>query len=45
MHLQYSPPMGKVGAAVARVFGADAETEIREDLRRFKQMVETGQKA
>jgi len=45
VHLQYSPPMGKVGAAVARLFGADAETEIREDLRRFKQMVEAGQKA
>jgi uncharacterized membrane protein len=43
VHLQYSPPMGKVGAAVARLFGADAETEIREDLQRFKQMVETGQ--
>src|SRR3954451_9576874 len=45
VHLQYSPPMGKVGAALARVFGADAETEIREDLQRFKQMIETGQTA
>jgi uncharacterized membrane protein len=45
VHLQYSPPLGKVGAAVARLFGPDAETEIRQDLRRFKQMVETGQKA
>ena len=45
VHLQYSPPMGKVGAAVARAFGADAETEIRQDLQRFKTMVETGQKA
>jgi uncharacterized membrane protein len=45
VHLQYSPPLGKVGAAVARLFGADAATEIREDLQRFKQMVEAGQKA
>jgi uncharacterized membrane protein len=45
VHLQYSPPMGKVGAAVARLFGADAETEIREDLHRFKTMVETGANA
>ena len=45
VHLQYSPPLGKVGAAVARLFGADAETEIREDLRRFKTMVETTQRA
>jgi uncharacterized membrane protein len=41
VHLQYSPPMGKVGAALARLFGADAETEIREDLQRFKTMIET----
>ena len=45
VHLQYSPPMGKVGAAVARLFGADAETEIRADLHRFKTMIETGQTA
>jgi len=41
VHLQYSPPGGKVGAAIAKLFGADAETEIREDLRRFKDLVET----
>lgn len=45
VRLQYSPPGGKVGAAVARVFGRDAETEIREDLRRFKQLVEAGEVA
>jgi uncharacterized membrane protein len=45
VHLQYSPPLGKVGAAVAKIFGADAETEIREDLQRFKQTVESGLKA
>ena len=43
VHLQYSPPGGKIGAAVARLFGRDAETEIREDLRRFKQLVEAGE--
>ena len=43
VNLQYSPPGGKVGAAVARLFGRDAETEIREDLRRFKQIVEAGE--
>jgi uncharacterized membrane protein len=40
VHLQYSPPGGRVGAALARLFGADAETEIREDLGRFKQLLE-----
>lgn len=43
VHLQYSPPGGKVGATIARLFGKDAETEIREDLRRFKQLIETGE--
>jgi len=45
VHLQYSPPGGKVGAAVAKLFGRDAATEIREDLRRFKQLVEAGEVA
>jgi uncharacterized membrane protein len=43
VHLQYSPPGGRVGAAVARLLGADAETEIRQDLRRFKQLLEAGE--
>jgi uncharacterized membrane protein len=43
VRLQYSPPGGKVGAALARLIGRDAATEIREDLHRFKQMVETGE--
>ena len=43
VRLQYSPPGGKAGAAVARLFGRDAATEIREDLRRFKQLIETGE--
>ncbi|HEX2342117.1 MAG TPA: SRPBCC family protein [Vicinamibacterales bacterium] len=41
VRLQYSPPGGKVGAALARLMGADAATEIREDLRRFKMLVES----
>ena len=45
VHLQYSPPFGKVGAAVARLFGADAQTEIRADLENFKTTIESGQKA
>jgi uncharacterized membrane protein len=40
VHLQYSPPGGKVGAALAKLVGVDAETEIREDLERFKQLLE-----
>jgi uncharacterized membrane protein len=42
VRLQYSPPGGKVGATLARLIGRDAATEIREDLRRFKRVIETG---
>jgi uncharacterized membrane protein len=45
VRLQYSPPGGKVGAAIAKLMGRDPGTEIREDLRRFKQLVETGEVA
>jgi uncharacterized membrane protein len=43
VRLQYSPPGGKVGAALARLMGRDAATEIREDLQRFKQLIEAGE--
>ena len=45
VRLQYSPPGGKVGAAVAKLMGRDPATEIREDLRRFKQLIEAGEVA
>src|SRR4029453_12018489 len=44
LRLQYSPPGGKVGVVFARLMGRDAATEIREDLQRFKQLVEAGEK-
>jgi uncharacterized membrane protein len=40
--LQYDPPAGKIGATVAWLLGEDPEHQIAEDLRRFKQLVETG---
>ena len=43
VHLQYSPPGGKVGAAVARLLGREPSADIREDLRRFKQLLEAGE--
>jgi uncharacterized membrane protein len=43
VRLQYSPPGGKLGDAVARLIGSDAATQIRQDLQRFKQLVEEGQ--
>jgi uncharacterized membrane protein len=43
VHLQYNPPGGRLGAAVARLFGEEPNQTIREDLRRFKQLIETGE--
>jgi uncharacterized membrane protein len=40
VHLQYSPPGGRLGAKVAKLLGRDAATEIRQDLRRFKRLLE-----
>ena len=44
VRLQYSPPGGKLGDAVARLMGSDAGTEIRQDLERFKQLLESNQR-
>lgn len=44
VRLQYSPPGGKLGDKVARLMGSDAATEIRQDLSRFKQLVESNQR-
>jgi uncharacterized membrane protein len=41
--IEYQPPAGKLGDTVAKLFGRSPQQEIREDLRRFKQMMETGE--
>ena len=41
--LQYDPPAGKLGATVAWLLGEDPQHQIAEDLRRFKQILETGE--
>ena len=43
VRMQYSPPAGTVGAALAWLLGHDPASVIREDLRRFKQLMETGE--
>ncbi|MGH9329839.1 MAG: SRPBCC family protein [Vicinamibacterales bacterium] len=40
--LQYNPLAGKVGAAVARLLGEEPASQIRVDLQRFKELMETG---
>ena len=41
MVLTYAPPAGRLGSAVATVFGASPDRQVREGLRRFKQRMET----
>ena len=43
VHLQYEPPAGKVGATLAWLLGHEPSQTIREDLRRFKALMETGE--
>ena len=43
VHLQYQPPGGKLGATIAWLLGEEPNIQIREDLRRFKQLLETGE--
>jgi uncharacterized membrane protein len=40
--IDYIPPGGRVGKWVAALFGRDPSAQIREDLRRFKRLMETG---
>jgi uncharacterized membrane protein len=41
--LEYQPPAGSIGTAIARLLGDEPQHQIEEDLRRLKQLVETGE--
>lgn len=41
--LQYKPPLGKAGSAIAKLFGEEPSLQVDQDLRRFKQLIETGE--
>ena len=43
VHLKYDPPAGVLGKTVARLFGEEPSQQIRQDLKRFKQLVEAGE--
>jgi uncharacterized membrane protein len=43
VELEYHPPAGHVGRAIAKLFGEEPQVQLHEDLRRFKQMMETGE--
>jgi uncharacterized membrane protein len=42
VRLNYNPPAGPIGHAVAKVFGADPKSEMDQDLMRMKSLLETG---
>lgn len=41
--MEYNPPGGVVGSAIAKLFGEEPEQQIEDDLRRFKQLMEAGE--
>jgi uncharacterized membrane protein len=41
--LRYRPPGGRAGAVVAKLLGEEPNQQLRDDLRRFKQVVEVGE--
>jgi uncharacterized membrane protein len=43
--LKYDPPAGKLGTSLATLLGKDPGAQIAEDLRRFKQLMESGELA
>ena len=42
VEIEYRPPAGVLGATVARIFGQAPEKQVKVDLLRFKQILETG---
>jgi uncharacterized membrane protein len=43
--MEYNPPAGSLGAAFAKLFGEEPDQQINEDLRHFKQLMESGEVA
>jgi uncharacterized membrane protein len=41
--LHYEPPAGALGRTFAWLFGEEPEQQVADDLRRFKQLIETGE--
>ena len=41
--MTYSPPAGAIGKLVAKLFQREPAIQARRDLRRFKQLMETGE--
>jgi len=42
VELEYTPPVGPASIAIAKLFNEAPDQQIEDDLRRFKQLIETG---
>ena len=42
LEINYEPPAGSLGVAAAKLLGEDPDVQARENLRRFKQLMEAG---
>jgi len=42
LDMEYVPPAGKAGVAAAKLFGEEPKQQVNDDLRRLKQVMETG---
>ncbi len=43
VELHYEPPGGAIGAAIAKLFGQEPSQQVKSDLHRLKQVLETGE--
>jgi uncharacterized membrane protein len=43
VELEYDPPLGKLGSKVAMLFREEPGQQVQDDLRHFKQVMETGE--
>jgi uncharacterized membrane protein len=41
--IEYNPPGGTIGAAIAKLFGEEPQQQVGDDLHRFKQLMEAGE--
>jgi uncharacterized membrane protein len=43
VEMKYEPPAGRLGIALAKIVGEAPDQQVRDDLRRFKQVMEIGE--
>ena len=43
LEMEYEPPVAELGSLVARLFGQEPRQQVQADLRRLKQVLETGE--